>query len=83
MTNENMKEALADAIKAAGSQGKLAKGLTGMGKRISQQAISGWMQRQGICPAEFAAAIESLTGVSRHKLRPDVFGPLEQDQQAA
>lgn len=28
-------------------------------------------------PAERVLEIESMTGVSRHELRPDVFGPLE------
>lgn len=29
-------------------------------------------------PAERVLDIEALTGVSRHQLRPDVFGPAEQ-----
>lgn len=30
-----------------------------------------------IVPAEHVLAVESLTGISRHELRPDVFGPAE------
>jgi DNA-binding transcriptional regulator YdaS (Cro superfamily) len=26
-------------------------------------------------PAEFCLAVEDATGVSRHRLRPDIFGP--------
>jgi DNA-binding transcriptional regulator YdaS (Cro superfamily) len=38
---------------------------------ITSQAISQWKQ----VPAGRVLEIETLTGISRHDLRPDVFGP--------
>lgn len=57
------------AIKAIGL-GPLSKRLG-----ISKQAVSLW-QWKGV-PAERVLAVEAATGVSRHELRPDVFGPPE------
>lgn len=57
------------AIEAAGSQLALAKALG-----IRSPSISGWYDRKKI-PVERVIAIEKATGVSRHELRPDVFGP--------
>lgn len=57
------------AIAAAGSQYALA---TALG--IKSPSISGWYGRKRI-PVERCIAIEAATGVSRHDLRPDVFGP--------
>jgi DNA-binding transcriptional regulator YdaS (Cro superfamily) len=42
---------------------------------ISPSAISMWTA----VPAERVLEIERLTGVSRHELRPDVFGPAPQE----
>lgn len=39
-------------------------------RRITPQAISQWKQ----VPADRARDVESVTGISRHALRPDVFG---------
>ncbi|MFB8927102.1 transcriptional regulator [Xanthomonas arboricola pv. juglandis] len=61
--------ALDRAIEAAGSQLALAKALG-----IKSPSISGWYDR-GKVPVERVLAIETATGVSRHDLRPDVFGP--------
>lgn len=60
--------ALDKAIEAAGSQLALAQ-LLG----IKPPSISGWYDRRRV-PAERCIAIEAATGVSRHDLRPDVFG---------
>lgn len=40
---------------------------------ISQAAVNQWSQ----VPAHHALAVENLTGISRHDLRPDIFGPAE------
>lgn len=61
--------ALDKAVIAAGSQLALA-GLLG----IKAPSVSGWYERKRV-PAERCIAIELATGVSRHELRPDVFGP--------
>lgn len=57
---------LNEAIVAAGGNSKLAAALG-----ISSQAVSNWNN----CPAERVLDVERLTGVSRYRLRPDVFGP--------
>ena len=61
------------AIKAAGSQKKLAEQLG-----VGQTAVSNWVTRKHRrIPAERVLPIEALTGVSRHELRPDLY-PREQ-----
>lgn len=42
---------------------------------ITQGAVSHWLTGRSKPRAEDVARIESLTGISRHLLRPDVFGP--------
>jgi DNA-binding transcriptional regulator YdaS (Cro superfamily) len=61
--------ALEEAIAIAGSQSELGR-FTGK----SQGHVAQWLQR-GRCPAELVLTIEEKTGVSRHRLREDVFGP--------
>ncbi|RDV02068.1 Cro/CI family transcriptional regulator [Undibacter mobilis] len=56
---------LRQAIRAAGSVSELARQLG-----ISQPAVSNWTR----VPAERVVSVESLTGVSRVVLRPDLFG---------
>ena len=62
------RQAVLDACDIAGGQTALARGL---GLR-SQGSISNWIAR-GRIPAERVLAVEALTGVSRHKLRPDIY----------
>ncbi|WP_312237045.1 YdaS family helix-turn-helix protein [Stenotrophomonas sp.] len=70
--------ALDKAVEAAGSQLALAQ-LLG----IKPPSISGWYERRRV-PAERCIAIETVTGVSRHELRPDVFGkPVTPEQASA
>lgn len=61
-----------EAIEKAGSLSKLAEvcvsARTPHG--ITPQAVWKWKR----IPAEHVLAIEALTGISRSKLRPDVFG---------
>lgn len=56
---------LDEAIRAAGSVSELARQLG-----ISQPSVSNWTR----VPAERVASVESLTGVNRVVLRPDLFG---------
>jgi TorA maturation chaperone TorD len=56
------------AIKAAGGVGSLARGLG-----IAQPSVSAWSR----IPAERVLAIEALTRVERFVLRPDLYGPAE------
>ncbi|WP_439575232.1 Cro/CI family transcriptional regulator [Phreatobacter sp.] len=55
---------LEEAIKAVGGVGALAKGLG-----ISQPSVSNWRK----VPPERVIAVEHLTGVGRHILRPDLY----------
>lgn len=55
---------LEEAIKAIGGVGALAKGLG-----ISQPSVSNWRK----VPSERVIAVEKLTGVGRHILRPDLY----------
>jgi len=61
-------EALNKAIENAGSQNAIAAHFG-----IFPAAVTQW-KRAGV-PAERVLGLEQLTGVSRHDLRPDVFGP--------
>lgn len=58
------------AIQKAGSQAALAK-LIG----AKQQNVWDWLNKgnKQVSP-KFAIAIEEATGVSKHDLRPDIFG---------
>lgn len=51
---------------------------------VGRTTVSMW-KRNGRIPAQYILAVESLTGVSRYKLRPDIYGdePEEEDQAAA
>jgi DNA-binding transcriptional regulator YdaS (Cro superfamily) len=60
------KDALQRAIKSAGSGIKLAKAIG-----VSRQAIQQW-KRTGV-PAVRCADVERATGISRAKLRPDIY----------
>ncbi|KFL31423.1 hypothetical protein JP75_07645 [Devosia riboflavina] len=64
------KTALEKAIEAAGSQRALAAIL-----KVSQQVVSYRVQSGKGLSAEDALKVEASTGMSRHELRPDIFGP--------
>ena len=57
---------LAAAVAAAGSLSDLA---TKLG--LTLQAVCQWNE----VPPERCLEVERLTGVSRHELRPDIYGP--------
>lgn len=65
-------QALLDACDAVGGQSALARAL---GLK-SQGTVSGWIAT-GRVPAERVLAIEGLSRVPRHRLRPDVYPPEE------
>lgn len=56
---------LDEAIRAAGSVSELARQLG-----ISQPSVSNWIR----VPAERVLSVESITGVNRMTLRPDLYG---------
>lgn len=41
---------------------------------ITPQTVSGWSD----IPPEHCLAIEKITGISRHELRPDIYGPAKE-----
>ena len=51
---------------------------------VKHPTIHSWL-RAGRIPANRAIAVETITGISRYELRPDVFGPAPDapDQRAA
>ena len=57
------------AIKAAGGVASLARGIG-----IAQPSVSAWSR----IPAERVLAVEALTQVNRFVLRPDLYGPPEE-----
>lgn len=61
-------EATILAIKRAGGQSRLADRFG-----VSRQAVQEWL-KHGRVPADKVLAVEELSGISRHLLRPDVFG---------
>lgn len=73
------RSALLDAIAKAGSGAKLVQGINEIVLPLpsttpkTEQHLSSW-KRRGACPPDQTLRIEAVTGVSRHKLRPDVFG---------
>lgn len=48
---------------------------------VTQPLVSYWLSR-GQVGAQYVLTVEEKTGVSRHDLRPDIFGPA-QDAAAA
>lgn len=56
------------AISRAGGQVALAEAC-----KVSPQAVNQWVTK-GQPPAKRVLVIEEKTGVSRHELRPDIFG---------
>lgn len=61
------------AIQKAGGQSELARICS-----VSQPSVWGWVnKRDGVVPAEHAAAIEEATGVPRYQLRPDLWAKPE------
>ncbi|MFZ1493003.1 MAG: YdaS family helix-turn-helix protein [Candidatus Competibacter denitrificans] len=68
---ENIKlQALKEAVAIAGGQLALARGLG-----LKQGHIWWWLNKTYQASPSYVLAIEHLTGISKHDLRPDIFGP--------
>jgi len=63
---------LEEAVRAVGGVSELARQIG-----ISQPSVSNWTR----IPAERVLLVEATTGVDRKVLRPDLYGPPEQNQQ--
>lgn len=79
----DMKAAFERAIAVARGQSAMARLLSTPEKPVTQQRLWHWLKVKGVCPAEFVLRVEAETGVSRHELRPDVFGASQPEQSAA
>ena len=66
------REALVEAVEQAKGQVGFANAMSTKDRVVSQQIVSYWLKR-GFLPAELVMRAELLTGVSRYRLRPDVF----------
>jgi DNA-binding transcriptional regulator YdaS (Cro superfamily) len=70
-----MEQACEDAKRRAGGPGALARALEELGEKITPQAVSLWK----IVPPKQVLKVEAITGISKHELRPDIFGPAHSD----
>ena len=63
----------------------LAGGPTAVAERLNvhQTAVSHWIYRSEQAPVDRVLALEELTGVSRHELRDDIYGPPTQQAEGA
>lgn len=68
----DMRKALVDAVDSAKGQVAFASAMSTSGRPVSQQIVSYWVKR-GFLPAELVVRAELITGISRFRLRPDVF----------
>ena len=65
-----MRATILKAIEAIGGQKSLAQSLN-----IHPSLVNQWVCNRRPVAAHHVLSIERITGVSRHDLRPDVFGP--------
>jgi DNA-binding transcriptional regulator YdaS (Cro superfamily) len=72
------KEAILKACDAVGGQSALARAL-GLS---SQGTVSSWIKRNKL-PAERVLAVEAVSGVPRHELRPDLYPPMRRATDSA
>lgn len=71
------------AVEIAGGQSALARAIGGT---VKQAHVWYWLNKDdALVPAEHCLTIEQATGgqVTRHELRPDVFGPAPVESQRA
>lgn len=77
-SNDKLLTPLERAVEKAGGQTALASKISKLtGTAIKQSHVWNWINRDKKLPAEYVLAIEKVTGVSRHELRPDIY-PVEQ-----
>jgi len=69
-TTNQIDGALARAVRLIGSQVATAR-LLG----VTQGAVSKWLKNHQPLPPEHVLKVEERTGISRHDLRPDIYGP--------
>lgn len=70
-----MDEALERAKQAIGGATALSRAMNSI---VTPQAVSQWKK----VPGDRVLEVERITGVSRHELRPDIFGKAKKEQAA-
>ena len=73
---DDSQEALKRAVKQLGGQAKFARALSEhTGRKLAQQNVWNWLNRDVRIPGEWCVAVEELTkrAVHRFELRPDIF----------
>ena len=81
MTNQTLNQtpehqAIAEACRILGGTKALASALSDADKKVSPSLVNNWIHRDGRCSPTYVLKVEKATGVSRHRLRPDLY-PLE------
>ena len=72
--NDSCVTGLQNAIQAAGGQTQLAKKISKLlSKPVKQQQVWNWLNRNKRVPADKVLVVERVSGVSRGKLRPDLY----------
>lgn len=66
-----MEQALTKAKDVVGGSARLAASISELtGERITPQAVSQWR----VVPPARVLVVEKISGISRHELRPDIYG---------
>ncbi|MGO2335946.1 transcriptional regulator [Providencia sp.] len=74
ITSNSCVVGLQTAITAAGGQTQLAKRISELlNKPVKQQQIWNWLNRNKRIPADKVLVVEQASGISRSKLRPDLY----------
>lgn len=69
----NPAAALQKAVNKAGGQTELAKLIDPDQKKVKQQNVWVWLNRDKKTSAKWVAKVSQATGVPCHELRPDIF----------
>lgn len=56
--------------------------LDALAEKLGVNKSTLWRWEEGQVPAERVLQVEGITGISRHVLRPDVYGPAAPKQRA-
>ena len=72
MCKEAMLRAVKLAVQSEGSLARVAERLL-----LTRQAVEQWNTAKGKyrVPPKHVLTLEAMSGVSRHELRPDIYGP--------
>lgn len=66
-------QAISEAARIVGGTKALALALSNAEKKVSPSSVNNWLHRDGRCSPLYVLKVEKVTGVSRHRLRPDLY----------